>query len=67
MAAGCVESLVGLDKNVAGLEGHHHHFLQSGPVLEHSHQVNVLLDMWIPAEVLCRNLHQAVSDMVKTK
>lgn len=65
VAARCVESLVGLDKNVAGLEGHNHHFLQSGPILEHSHQVNVLLDTWIPAEVLCRNLHQAISDTVK--
>lgn len=54
-AAGGVEGLVGLDEDEAGLEGHHHHLLQR-LTWEVSLQVDVLLDIWVPVEVFCRDL-----------
>lgn len=54
-AVGGVESLVSLDEDVPGLEGHHHHFLQQ-PVWELSLQVHVLLNVGILIEACCRNL-----------
>lgn len=65
-AVGCVEGLVGLDEDVAGLERHHHNLLQY-IAREVSLQVDVLLDTWVLVEARCRNLSTQRKDIKHKK
>lgn len=54
-----VEGLIGLDEDVAGLERHHHRFLDHHNVLTVGLQVHVLPDTWIPVKGFWGNLNPA--------